>query len=127
MGPSDESGRSPDAQALYRLLAARRDVRAEFTGGAVTDEVLGRVLAAGHAAPSVGNSMPWDFVVVRDPAIKAVVAVACEKELADGIRAVIPKRVIAIPNERPNGPCKNIRVNTAAVRAAIQELLGAPG
>ena len=66
------------------------------------------------------------IVVVRDPAIKAVVAVACEKELADGIRAVIPKRVIAIPNERPNGPCKNTRVNTAAVRAAIRELLGSP-
>ena len=66
------------------------------------------------------------IAVVRDPAIKAVVAVACEKELADGIRAVIPKRVIAIPNERPNGPCKNTRVNTAAVRAAIRELLGSP-
>ena len=66
------------------------------------------------------------LAVVRDPAVKAVVAVACEKELADGIRAVIPKRVIAIPNERPNGPCKNTRVNTAVVRAAIQELLGSP-
>ena len=64
--------------------------------------------------------------MVRDPSIKAVVAVACEKALADGIRAVIPKRVIAIPNERPNGPCKNTRVNTAVVRAAIQELLGSP-
>ena len=66
------------------------------------------------------------IAVVRDPAVKAVVAVACEKELADGIRAVHPKQVIAIPNERPNGPCKNTRVNAAAVRAAICELLGAP-
>ena len=65
------------------------------------------------------------IAVVREPAIQAVVAVACEKELADGIRAVIPKRVVAIPNERPNGPCKNTRVNTAAVRAAIRDLLGA--
>ncbi len=64
------------------------------------------------------------IAVVRDPAVKAVVAVACEKELADGIRAVIPKRVVAIPNERPNGPCKNTRVDIGAVRAAILDLLG---
>jgi 5,6-dimethylbenzimidazole synthase len=42
-------------------------VRAEFTGAPVPDEVLTRVLAAAHAAPSVGHSQPWDFVVVRDP------------------------------------------------------------
>jgi 5,6-dimethylbenzimidazole synthase len=32
----------------------------------VPDEVLHRVLAAGHAAPSVGLSQPWDFILVRD-------------------------------------------------------------
>ncbi len=66
------------------------------------------------------------IAVVRDPAVMAVVAVACEKELADGIRAVLPKRVIAIPNERPNGPCKNTRVDVDAVRASIRKLLGTP-
>ena len=64
------------------------------------------------------------IAVVRDPAVKAIVAVACEKELADGIRAVMPKRVVAIPNERPNGPCKNTRVDVDMVRSAIVELLG---
>ena len=64
------------------------------------------------------------IAVVRDPAVKAVVAVACEKELADGIRAVMPKRIVAIPNERPNGPCKNTRVDVDMVRSAIVELLG---
>jgi 5,6-dimethylbenzimidazole synthase len=32
----------------------------------VPDEVLYRVLGAAHAAPSVGLSQPWDFVLVRD-------------------------------------------------------------
>ncbi len=67
MGNGDEERRVDAARMLYDLMATRRDVRAEFTGAPVCDTALGRVLAAGHAAPSVGNSMPWDFVVVRDP------------------------------------------------------------
>ncbi|MEO9325303.1 5,6-dimethylbenzimidazole synthase [Nocardioides sp. C4-1] len=51
---------------LYDVIERRRDVRAEFTGHAVSDDVLSRVLRAAHAAPSVGHSQPWDFVVVRD-------------------------------------------------------------
>lgn len=41
-------------------------MRAEFTGELVDDATLWRVLEAAHRAPSVGNSQPWDFVVVRD-------------------------------------------------------------
>lgn len=53
-------------QDLYDVIARRRDVRAEFTGAPVADDVLDRVLGAAHAAPSVGHSQPWDFVLVRD-------------------------------------------------------------
>ena len=56
--------------AFYEVLHRRRDVRAEFTGGEVPTEVLRRVLAAAHAAPSVGLSQPWDFLVVRDEATR---------------------------------------------------------
>ena len=55
---------------LYDVIARRRDVRAEFTGGPVAEEVLLRVLDAAHRAPSVGMSQPWDFVVVRDPVLR---------------------------------------------------------
>lgn len=50
---------------LYDAINARRDTRSEFTGEPVTEAVLTRVLSAAHAAPSVGLSQPWDFVVVR--------------------------------------------------------------
>lgn len=53
-------------EAFYRVVRSRRDVRAEYTGSPVDEVVLRRVLAAAHAAPSVGNTQPWDFVVVRD-------------------------------------------------------------
>ncbi|MFD4183766.1 nitroreductase family protein, partial [Rhodococcus sp. NPDC058514] len=46
----------------------RRDVRAEFTGERISEEKLTRILQAGHCAPSVGNTQPWDFVVVQKPA-----------------------------------------------------------
>lgn len=55
---------------LYALIERRRDVRAEFTGEPVAPDVLDRLLGAAHAAPSVGNSQPWDFVLVRDPATR---------------------------------------------------------
>jgi 5,6-dimethylbenzimidazole synthase len=51
---------------FYEVIGRRRDVRGEFTGQPVNNETLHRVLAAAHAAPSVGLSQPWDFVVVRD-------------------------------------------------------------
>ncbi|WP_238694362.1 nitroreductase family protein [Nocardioides daphniae] len=50
---------------LYDAIFRRRDVRAEFTGEPIADATLERILTAAHAAPSVGNSQPWDFVLVR--------------------------------------------------------------
>ena len=50
---------------LYDVINRRRDTRREFTGLPVDSEVLMRVLAAAHCAPSVGMSQPWDFVLVR--------------------------------------------------------------
>lgn len=52
---------------LYDAINRRRDTRAEFSGDVVPDEVLTRILSAAHAAPSVGMSQPWDFVLVRKP------------------------------------------------------------
>jgi 5,6-dimethylbenzimidazole synthase len=51
---------------LYETMFRRRDTRAEFTGAPIPPNVLHRVLSAAHAAPSVGLSQPWDFVVVSD-------------------------------------------------------------
>lgn len=53
---------------VYDAIRLRRDVRAEFSGDVVAPDVLERVLGAAHRAPSVGNTQPWDFVVVQDPA-----------------------------------------------------------
>jgi 5,6-dimethylbenzimidazole synthase len=56
---------------VYEAIGRRRDVRAEFSGADVDAATLRRVLGAAHAAPSVGMTQPWDFVVVRDRALRA--------------------------------------------------------
>lgn len=56
----------PELEAFYQVLNRRRDVRAEFSGAEIPEDVLRRVLGAAHAAPSVGLSQPWDFVLVKN-------------------------------------------------------------
>ncbi|MEO7352061.1 MAG: 5,6-dimethylbenzimidazole synthase [Marmoricola sp.] len=56
---------------LYDVIERRRDVRSEFTGEPIDPGALDRMLGAAHAAPSVGHSQPWDFVLVGDPHTRA--------------------------------------------------------
>src|SRR5580704_15972962 len=51
--------------AFYAVVGARRDIR-RFRPDEVPPAVLERILGAAHAAPSVGHSQPWRFVLVRD-------------------------------------------------------------
>ncbi len=51
---------------FYDVIHRRRDVRGQFTGAPLDGEVLDRILAAAHAAPSVGLTQPWDFILVHD-------------------------------------------------------------
>ena len=51
---------------LYELIGRRRDVRGQFTGAPIAPDALRRILGAAHAAPSVGLTQPWDFILVRE-------------------------------------------------------------
>lgn len=59
-----------ERDAVYRCIHERRDVRAEFLPDPVPDDVLARILRAAHHAPSVGFMQPWDFILVRDLAVR---------------------------------------------------------
>jgi nicotinate-nucleotide--dimethylbenzimidazole phosphoribosyltransferase len=54
-----------DREAVYRVIAERRDIR-RFRPDEVPDSVLRRVLEAAHRAPSVGLMQPWRIIVVRE-------------------------------------------------------------
>jgi 5,6-dimethylbenzimidazole synthase len=59
--------------AVYRAIHERRDVRSHFLPEPVPEDVLTRVLEAAHHAPSVGFMQPWDFILIRDRAVKEAV------------------------------------------------------
>lgn len=51
--------------AVYRAIFERRDIR-NYRPDPLPDDILARILDAGHHAPSVGLMQPWDFVIIRD-------------------------------------------------------------
>jgi 5,6-dimethylbenzimidazole synthase len=60
-----------DRDAVYRAIETRRDVRDQFLPDPLPEDLVGRLLHAAHNAPSVGFMQPWNFVLVRDPAVRA--------------------------------------------------------
>jgi 5,6-dimethylbenzimidazole synthase len=63
----------PERAAVYRAIDTRRDVRRGFVDRPLPDELLRRLLAAAHKAPSVGFMQPSRFIVIRDLAIRKAV------------------------------------------------------
>jgi len=70
------------ADALYSVIHARRDVRSQFTGEPIHDATLQRILKAAHAAPSVGLTQPWDFILVSSSKTKEEFWVHVQQERA---------------------------------------------
>jgi len=63
-----------DAKKLLDIIKARRDVRGNcFINKPIEDEKLRIILEAGIAAPSVGYSQPWKFIVIKNKSIKNAV------------------------------------------------------
>ena len=62
-----------ERDAVYRAIRERRDIRSHFLPHPVPEEVIQRLLCAAHHGPSVGFMQPWDFLVIRDAAIRSEV------------------------------------------------------
>jgi nicotinate-nucleotide--dimethylbenzimidazole phosphoribosyltransferase len=75
--------------AVYRVIEERRDVRRDFLSDPIPPDVLERVLAAAHRAPSVGFSQPWDFIVIADPDRRARIKALAERA-RDDFAAALP-------------------------------------
>lgn len=67
------------ARTFCKDLSRRRTVR-DFSDRPVPREVIEDGLRAAGTAPSGANLQPWHFVVISDPAIKAQIREAAEKE-----------------------------------------------
>jgi len=75
---------------IHTCINKRRDTR-HFTSENVPDEVLAKALDAAHAAPSVGLSEPWRFVIVQSESKKQEI-----KDLFDHANA---EAELNIPND----------------------------
>lgn len=64
---------------VERVIAERRDIR-RFRPDPVPEDVLERILAAAHRAPSVGLMQPWRLIVVEDVATRSAVRRLAQRE-----------------------------------------------
>lgn len=76
---SDQAFSAQERAAVYRAIAERRDMR-HFSGGTVAPELLARLLAAAHQAPSVGLMQPWRFVRISERALRQRIQALVEEE-----------------------------------------------
>jgi len=81
--------------AVYRVIEERRDVRRDFLPDPIPPDVLERVLAAAHRAPSVGFSQPWDFIIIADPERRARIKALAEQAREDFAAALPAARARA--------------------------------
>ncbi len=58
-----------ERSAVYRAIYERRDVR-NYRPDPIPEPVLTRILQAAHQAPSVGFMQPWNFVLLRERALR---------------------------------------------------------
>ncbi len=76
-----------EIDAVYRVMAARRDMR-HFLSDPLDNALVGRLLAAAHLAPSVGLMQPWRFIRVCDRALRASIHALVEAERLETARAL---------------------------------------
>lgn len=71
---------------------------------------------------ATGGTLARRFVARYRP--RAIIAIACERDLASGIQDASPIPVLGILNQRPFGPCFNTRVDLQRVEEAVIFLTG---
>ena len=79
-GPAIDTFTDAERAVVYRVLAARRDMRHFTPGASVDPAALQRILQAAHQAPSVGLMQPWRFVRVLDADLRGRIAALVEAE-----------------------------------------------
>jgi nicotinate-nucleotide--dimethylbenzimidazole phosphoribosyltransferase len=68
---------SVEQDVIHRLILARRDIR-HFRPDPISEDAIGRILEAAHAAPSVGLMQPWNFILIDSLDIRRKVKTSFE-------------------------------------------------
>jgi uncharacterized protein len=72
-------------------------------------------------AIATGGTLARRIIVKNKP--EFIIAVACERDLVDGLQDVFPIPVYGVLNDRPEGPCINTRVAVNLIEAALQDVV----
>ncbi len=72
-----------------------------------------------RAAVATGGSLARKLI--QDSRPDVIIAVACHRDLTDGVRDSWRFPVYAVLNERPNGPCFETRVSVSIIEFAIKK------
>ncbi|HCI15373.1 MAG TPA: nitroreductase family protein, partial [Candidatus Marinimicrobia bacterium] len=67
------------SETFLNEMSKRRSIRT-FSDRSVPIEIINNCIQTAASAPSGANKQPWQFVVVKDPAVKAKIRQAAELE-----------------------------------------------
>ena len=73
---------------------------------------------------ATGGTLARKVVIETRP--KAVLAIACERDLMSGIQDVYPLPAVGVLNFRPEGPCYNTKVSIDEIKTALEQIVEKP-
>jgi nitroreductase len=108
---------NPVFEAVRTVLAVR-----EYQDKPIPDDVLGRIVEAGHLSASASNAQPWHFVVVRDrPGLRDLGGLVAHGPYIAGAAAAI---VVAYEKANPLGISDVSRAIQSMILVAWSEGVG---
>ncbi|MFQ5589684.1 MAG: nitroreductase family protein [Phycisphaerae bacterium] len=93
------------ADALLRVMRARRSCRS-FSDRPVSRELIEKVIAIAHTAPSGANRKPWRFVAIDDAGLKSRIRLAAEAEELENYERRFPPEWLAALEPLGTDPAK---------------------
>jgi hypothetical protein len=91
-------------------------------------EALQVIAAEAGASFAIAGGGEQARETIRRAGPAGVLAVACERDLVEGVRGVAPGlAVLSLPNRRPDGPCRNSEIDLAEARRLLGLLRGVVG
>ncbi len=72
-------------------------------------------------AIATGGTLARKIIIEHKP--KFIIAVACDRDLVEGMHEVFPIPVYGVLNERPFGPCVNTKVDVTNIESALKKIL----
>ena len=128
----EEYGLCDSASNCDSIYQATKEVSSEHSTLSPTEmkvEARATSLEKNYVAVALGIFLAAIVLIVayleRKHKPKAIIAIACERDLVAGIKDVPYKILVhGIPNLRPNGPCKDTIINTIEFEKSIRMFLG---